>query len=273
MTRTRTSRNASQVRHPKRTASGFTLIEVMVASLASAILIVSLYGVFSRSIRLRDNATSRIETLRNHQQAARIIRDDLRHGLVTGARLAATLEGSPQSENSRFPGYLKITTATGPNTPGNSYGDLQEVAYFITNDPWSTNQNAGALVRTIDQNLLAQIREISREDVLLHNVEALEVRFFDGNNWLDSWDFVDTESSLPAAVEVTIQPAGYRTNPNQTPPAIQILELWSVQTIATSTNTESATSDSNTNNPQQNNPPGGGGGGGQPQPPGQTAPR
>lgn len=271
MNRPQTSRNARQIRHPKRTASGFTLIEVMFASLASAILIVSLYGVFSRSIRLRDNATSRINTLRNRQQAARILRDDLRHGLVTGARLAATLEGSPQSENSRFPGYLKITTTTGPNSPNNAYGDLQEVEYFITTDPWSTNQNAGALVRTIDQNLLAQVREISRQDVLLHNVEALEVQFYDGNNWLDSWNFVDNESSLPVAVEVTVQPAGYRSNPNQTPPAIQILELWSVQTLATSTNSESSTADSENNPPQQNTPPGGGGG--QPQPPGQTTPR
>jgi len=244
---------------------GFTLIEILVASVATAILLTALYGVFSRSVRLRDKATVRVQEMRLKDRALQLMRDDLRHALVTGARLAASLEGSMDAPESRFPGYLRFTTTTGPTTRDAFHGDLQEVEYFIAEDPWSTNQNTGALVRTHNRNLLAQVREDPREEVLLRGVEALEVRFFDGNNWLESWQFVDNESTLPLAVEVTVRAAGARNAGALMAPAIQLMAPWSVQTLAASAevDTTNSAAEGESGGPSGGNGgPGGAGGGG-----------
>jgi uncharacterized membrane protein YgcG len=247
------------------------LIEVLVAAVATAILMVALYGVFSRGVSLRDDATARLQEVRLKDRALQLLRDDIRHGLVTGARMAASLEGSVDSPVSRFPGYLRFTTTTGPTTREAFYGDLQEVEYYIAEDPWSTNQRSGALVRTLNRTLLAQVREEPREEVLLRGVEALEIRFFDGNNWLDSWEFVDNESSLPLAVEVVVRAVGARTVGRLMPPALQLVEPWRVQRVAESEDEEGEATETGEDG-QSGGPSGGGGGpggggGGSPSPP------
>jgi type II secretory pathway component PulJ len=241
-------------------------VEILVATVAMAILMVALHGVFSSGIRLRDRATERIQEVRLRERAERALRRDLRHALVTGGRIAAGLEGSKDAPASRFPGYFRFTTATAPTTGDAFHADLQEVEYFIIEDPWSTNQQGGTLVRTLDRNLMASVREIEREETLLRNVESLEISFFDGENWVDSWEFVDTESSLPQAVEVVVRQAEQLDQKGTPSPPIQVLVPWSVQVAAETGEEEETEEEEDWSGGNESDgdrgPPGGDGGGG-----------
>lgn len=210
-------------------ATGFTLIELALSLAAGAVILVAIFGVFSRAIHLRDAATTRTREARVLAHAVEVLRNDLRQARISGGTLAATLTGSQQSESGSFPGYLKFTTTTARDA-GNEIAsaDLQQVEYFVTTDPNSENPRAGTLVRAVDGSLLAPVRETPPEEPLLAGIESMEVAFFDGADWTDSWEVTDEDKTLPKAVRVRLQPAAASAREAK-PPAIEVLVPWSTQ--------------------------------------------
>ena len=88
----------------------------MVASIAAALVLIAIYGIFYRAVNMRDNATERTREARMRVRAVGVIRNDLRNALVSGGILASTLEGDTNGNDggaASLPGYLKLTTTTG----------------------------------------------------------------------------------------------------------------------------------------------------------------
>jgi type II secretion system protein J len=216
-------------------ARGFTLIEILVASLAAALIFLAVYGLFGRAIKSRDAATERIAQARSRARTAEVIRNDLQNGLISGGVLACALEGSVQSEKSHFPGYLRLTTTTGKNRSGETYGDVQQVEYYLVEDNSDqTGGKSGTLMRVLTRDLLASVQEISREETLLSHVESFEVAFYDGSDWQDSWLVSGTATTLPQAIRVHIkQTAASERLP--TPPPLEIMTPWTTQPLTSST--------------------------------------
>jgi type II secretion system protein J len=253
-----------------RSRAGFTLMEVLVATVASALLLAGVFGIFSRTLRLRESATERTRETRLEVRALSMIRQDLQQALVTGGRLAAVLQGGAESGDSRFPGFLRLTSTSGVWDTNQLTGDLQEVEYYVAEDLWSTNQSAGQLMRSVDRYLLAPVRQVTREEVVLRGVVSMEVEFLDGENWMTSWDYTDAESPLPGAVRVRLQRAASDLRYRE-PAPLEVLVRWPTQPVATANaTTNSATGPEGpgepgepTGNPgQQPGPPGGASGGG-----------
>jgi type II secretion system protein J len=222
----------------------FTLLELIMALAASAVLLTAVYGVFSRAVHLRDDATERAREARMRARAVAMIRNDLRHALISGQKdtaLANVLEGSAEARGSSFPGYLKLTTTTWAD-PGvddqNDYApaDVQQVEYYIVSDPNASGLKAGRLVRTVDQNLLATLRETPPENPLLTGIESMEVEFYDGSSWQTSWTISEDETTLPQAVRVRLQPAAKAAGEAK-PAPIEVLVPWATQSF-TETTTE-----------------------------------
>ncbi len=209
----------------------FTLLELILALAASAVILAAIYGVFSRAVHLRDDATARTREARVRAHAAAVIRDDLQHALISGSKattpIAATLTGSADGKASNFPGYLKLTTTTGRELEDAPAADVQEIEYYIVDDPDAPNRDAGLLVRTIDRTLLAQTRETPPEEPLLHGVERMEIEFYDGDAWQGSWEITEDDKTLPEAVRVRLQPAS--TFPGERVPPIEIVVPWTTQ--------------------------------------------
>jgi type II secretion system protein J len=243
-----------RVRAPR--VIGFTLMEVLVATLASAILLAAVFGVFGQALRTREAATVRVREARLEARVLSVLREDLRQALVTGGRLASVLEGGVESRGSRFPGYLRLTTASGQLGTNAVGGDLQEVEYYLEEDPWSTNRSAGLLVRGVDRYLLAPVRQMTSTEALLDRVAALEVEFLDGNNWVRSWRYVDADSPLPVAVRVRVRRVAVGLR-DRAPLPMEILMPWPTQAVSLSAS-------GGTNSGGSSPPPGGGGGGGPP---------
>ena len=229
---------------------GFTLIEILMAMAACGVILAAIYGVFSKAIHLRDRATERVRTVRLQARALTVLRNDLRNGLVSGGKLAATLQGSRTAQNSSFPGYLRFTTTTGADTEiatlttntarittGSFANELQEVSYYIVTDPAAEMVGkAGQLVRTVERNLLATLPETPPEEPLLSGVSAMEVEFYDGQSWKDSWEVTTEDQTLPQAVRVRLLLASEEGE--IAPAPLEVFVPWTTQpatAIATST--------------------------------------
>ncbi len=220
----------------------FTLIELVLAMAACAVLLAAIYGNFSQAVHLRDDTMARTREARVRARAANVLRNDLRNALVSGGTLAAALEGSAQSPGGAFPGYLKFTTTTRPDTADVPNPDVQQVEYYIVTDKSVTDQKAGMLVRAHTRALLATVAEVATEEPLLAGVESMEVAFYDGTEWQDSWQLSSSAATgtattasttgtaaatttLPQAVRVRIQPARKAAG-DIPPPPIEVLVPW-----------------------------------------------
>ncbi|MDB6171408.1 MAG: hypothetical protein JWL59_719 [Chthoniobacteraceae bacterium] len=229
------SHSLSAERHAQRGA-GFTLIELVLSLAACAILMAAIYSVFSKAIHLRNEATERTRLSRIRARAESVLRNDLKNARVSGGTLAATLVGSrePDSKSGRqsnFPGYLKFTTTTATDNGELEYvnGELLQVEYYIANDPNSaTDLKSGILVRTTDQALLATTRTDPPEQTLLAGVDSMELSFYDGQTWRDTWTVTEaeTDKTLPQAVRVTIHLA---TAGDRIQPPIEVVVPWTTQ--------------------------------------------
>jgi type II secretion system protein J len=209
---------------------GFTLLEILIATAASALVLAAIYTMFSGAVRMRDRATERSREARLRTRAVSVIRNDLRGGLISGGSLAATLTGSRSSAETQFPGYLRFTTTTGRDSEDEQFGDVQEVEYFVAAASDAADHKSGVLVRAVNRTLLAPVREVTREESLLGNVEALEVQFYDGSSWVDAWEVNETDSTLPRAIRIRIRQSG-PDEMGDAPAPIEILSLWDTERL------------------------------------------
>jgi hypothetical protein len=249
-----------------RSTVGFTLIEVILASLAASLILAALYGVFQRALAIRDSDTQRTRESRERLRAANVIRYDLRNAVITGGTFGAVIAGSTESTyqggaagqgsvSTSFPGYIEFTTTTGKDTSDSLYGDIQQVAYYIVSGSGSAAGGAGTsggnLVRSVIRDLL-DTQPQPQQQQILPDVSWMQVAFYDGTNWQPSWNFNTADSgtssstssnpveTLPLAVRVDIQqaPATPRETP---PPEVEVLVPWTTQPFTSPTPSPSPT--------------------------------
>ena len=222
----------------KRATSGFTLIEILVASLAATLILVAVYGIFQRAVKTRDHATARIHQALQRERTASILRNDLRSAFLSGGVLASTMEGGAQSPKSRFPGYLRFTATTGRDHPDEAYGDVQQVEYSVSENAASSSgaadNSTGTLVRTRTRDLLADVPQVVSDEQILAGVQTFEVTFFDGSDWQQSWQVSGTAATLPQAIRIRIQQAA-PSEQIPTPPPLEILVPLNTEALTSST--------------------------------------
>lgn len=232
--------------------SGFTLLELLAASLAAAMVILAVYGIFHRTVKTRDNAVLRIREARKRERAGNIIRNDLRNAYISGGTLANAMEGGLQNQKSRFPGYLRFTTTTGRNKSEETYGDVQQIEYYLSDtvvtgtstptDDASTGTETGTLIRAVTRDLLSTDQtDIATEEPLLPRVQKMEVAFYDGQDWQESWAYTGTDSSQPQAVRIRIQQTA-ASDRLTTPPLLEIIAPITTEPPITASSTTASTS-------------------------------
>ena len=244
-----------------RDMQAFTLIEILLASAAAALVLAAIYGVYLHAIKLRETTMQHTTDSRLRERASRIIRADLRNALVSGGLFASIVQGDSANSdgmNSSLPGYLKFTTTTGRDDDDNLYGDVQQVEYYVVKSN-SSGQPGGTLVRSVTRDLLntvntGETQPTDQQDIL-QSVQSMQVAFYDGTNWQTSWSFNSADSStsgtggstastsgsetLPAAVRVDIQQMApmnaHAASPGPVPPPLEILVPWTTQPFTSPT--------------------------------------
>ena len=114
---------------------------------------------------------------------------------------------------------------------------------------------AGQLVRTVERNLLATLPETPPEEPLLSGVSSMEVEFYDGQSWKDSWEVTTEDQTLPQAVRVRLLLA---SEAGEIAPApLEVLVPWTTQ-AATATATSTAATGTSGASGSPSGPPAGG---------------
>lgn len=219
-------------------AEGFTLLEILLAVGLLGILILAVYGVFSRTLEAKEHA----ETVAAVSASARSVLARIARDLLAVApRPASTLPvptptptprgGLPEAVQQ----YLFVSRNRGgsgavaddlafsawlprPASPGRTATDLAVVHYFLASDP--ANPNRRALFREALPSLSGKIFDPERPDPastvrLLDGVAGIEFRFYDGRQWVEQWDSTDPRNFAPApqAVEVSLAVLDERGEP------------------------------------------------------------
>lgn len=174
----------------------FTLLEVLFAAALIGAVAAALYGSLHVAVTARSSTLNRLDAGR----AARFTLDALGRDLPAALPPAGILAGPFVGTDQRSPGgadadtlSLHLAKPAGDQTPG----DVRQVSYQLSDD--------GLLVRHERSDLLAVLADEPQETVLCRGVVSLNMRYFDGAQWLDAWDSTARENTLPTAVEVVLE--------------------------------------------------------------------
>jgi len=191
MSRTRTRRGA------------FTLLEMIVAMAIMAVLAGSLYATLHTAFRARRSATAAVEETRRADLTLALVETDLASAVVPTGLLAGGFLGEPATDAAGRPADALLLHATAPGgTAVAGRGDIRAIEFAC--EP-SDDDTGLVLVRYVTTNLLAPTTPEPEEETLCRNVFALSLRYYDGIEWLDTWDSTTQDNDLPAAVEVVLE--------------------------------------------------------------------
>ncbi len=185
-------------------AHGFTLLELMLALAIAAVLATSLYAAMQAAYTAKKSAESAVEPPRTAELAMEWLAADFQNALPPTGILAGAFVGSDaQDERGRDADDVVLyTTTESPYNPDLANGDVKMVELLVTVPDNSTDH---VLVRRVSRNLLSQVETTPTDEVLCRGVGGFNVRYYDGTQWVDTWDSTQQGDVLPTAVEVTLE--------------------------------------------------------------------
>lgn len=194
---------------------GFTLLELLVATAIFAIVIAAAYSLFDASRSLTSRAEFSAQMFQSARSSLQAIEEDLRGAVMPGTAydtgfIGAT-SGSDKEPLDKLE-FVSVNRYTGAPHDVNETNvvrgiDLSKVYYWIEPD---TKKAAHGLVRERPLELTPPSGPMHRdEDIteIARDVVFINFRYYDGSDWLDSWDSTQTRK-LPKAVEVTVYVQG-----------------------------------------------------------------
>lgn len=246
---------------------GFTLIEILIATLIFATIMLALNAVYYGAARLSTRATEIAIDQTAIAYAVNLMKNDFRAALPPGGVFSTNFRTDIQNMAHNGSVRLEFSTASGQPRLNEPWGDAQRVAYYLA-DPIDLSDapvRGKELVRAVHRNLLPSVDEPPVEQWLMSGIETLQFHFYDGSQWNDTWDSESAEIPLPKAVKVRLL-FSVREENGSAPPPLEFTAAVLAQAISTnsaSTNSAGSASSRTGNNnsgPGNNNQPGSGGG-------------
>jgi len=188
-------------RGPKTRA--FTLLEMLVATALVAILAGSLYASLAIAFKARRSATDAVDPVRKVEIALAMVGEDLRCAMVPKGVLAGPFLGQEGTDDrGHNADTLEFYCAASSPEQAEGIGDIKKIDLACE---LSDDLRSHVLARYVTTNLLAPRTVEPTREVLCRGVFAFNLRYFDGSEWLDSWDSTVEDNALPCAIEVTLQ--------------------------------------------------------------------
>lgn len=223
--------------------SGFTLLELILAMTMVALLTLSLYAAMNTAYKAKAAGERSILPLRATAIAADMMARDLESVVMPDKDTIIMANDPTQLLNIVCGSFLGTKESNGA-------GDADTIEFYaIGSDglpddvPLSEGvrkitiglnpsgpDDKPALVRRVQRNVLS-IEELQpEEEVICRDVRSFTVTYFDGTNWIDTWDSTvmcsDMNSTIPAIpmlvqIELVINLKGYQ-QPGQDPDTYRI---------------------------------------------------
>ena len=218
--------------------TGFTLIEVLSGMTIAAVLLASLYSVFAGVMNLREKTFQDVESRLPRSYVSDILARDLRNMAAPGGELAGNILGNKEESQGYRMDTLEFYSRSGIISDDEPWAEIQKVEYYLA-EPEDDNEEveSGGMVflRAITRNLLATVMEEPDEKRFLSGVQSLEISYYDGNSWLDSWDSTTSENKTPEAVKFNISFVESAADENDKDPMILLYPV-TAQTVSSEGN-------------------------------------
>lgn len=179
---------------PRRRSDGFTLIELIMAVAAFALVTAGALAAVNSLVQARDAQLQTAQQLQELQLANHNLERDITQMLERGARTGAL---GNESAVIGQPTLLRGTRAGWGNPLNQHRSNLQRFQYRLDNrrllrEHWVHVDQEGGLP--------------SASTVLIEGVANLQLRYQNqGREWLDNWPPSSGRGGLPRAVEVIIE--------------------------------------------------------------------
>ena len=200
---------------PVRSYPGFTLIEVLFATLAFAIVLAAVNAVFYGSLRLRERVDEKQKESLPRLQALELLKRDLRAAFYSEGFRADRFYCEPSRGLGVLADQIQFFAKTGTTGQSAPWSDVQQIEYYLAPaNEIRENPNSLELVRAVNRNLLASTHQTPVEQRILSGIGAFQLSFFDGETWTTSWDSELQDPALPKAVQIYLEFAHTnRSNP------------------------------------------------------------
>ena len=170
-----------------------------------------LYASLNTATKARRTAFEAIRLPREASVAIDLVARDLENipspnGILAGPFLgtATSLSGSG-GDTLDFFAFSHDDRPTRPGEAANGAGSVNPdgLAHIVLT--MDSTQSPAMLTREITRNLLSQTTPTPQIEIVCRNVHTLLFRYYDGTQWLDTWDSTLHDNVLPPAIEVTIE--------------------------------------------------------------------
>ena len=183
----------------------FTLLELLVAMTLMIVTAACLYTALYTGFRAKRSALLAVEPTLLAINAIELIKQDINGVLPPGGTLAGAFLGTDARDTDGADADSLEYYTTHIYTD-NDYlaGGLGKIELALEQDSDNVHESY-QLMRRVTTNLLSPRTIDPEQQVLCRNVKSLNLRYFDGDSWLDEWDSTADANSLPLAMEIDIQ--------------------------------------------------------------------
>lgn len=184
---------------------GFTLLELLLAVAVTGVLAAVLFGGLGIVFDTRAKAETELRGQRDTAVAMGIVRDQLLCVLPPSGTLADEFIGEDQRDGNQPADRVTFFTTSIAVPTGQTRGDTHRVVLALADADDDTYGPTHYLVQQVTDDLISTVTPDPVNQVLLRGVASLDVRYYDGTDWVDSWDSREQDDILPEAVELTIE--------------------------------------------------------------------
>ena len=179
--------------------NGFTLVEVMVASMIGAFIAIVAVGTLKAVSASAQMLDENIESTAEVRFASKLIANDLMNLYMDSNSLNSMLVGTiKESDGDLFSSLVLYSVGRAKARIDEPEGDVYEVEYYLVKD-----EEKSSLMRRLWPNPDEVSTPGGILSVIAEDVNSFVVRYFDGEQWQIDWP--EELESIPELVEVVIK--------------------------------------------------------------------
>jgi len=181
-----------------RRRRGFTLVEILLASMVAALVAAAGAGALRATVRNREKVERRQEVFRSLRRAAEQVRRDLGNLYRAGSAQDQKFVGSSEERGGTVRSRIVFYTVSGTKARlAKPESDVYEVEYFL-------EQRAGCnvLFRRQWPNPSEGEKAGGVVTLVAEHIVGFEVRYQDGQDWATQWP--EEMDRLPGLMSVTL---------------------------------------------------------------------
>lgn len=181
---------------------GFTLLEMLVAVTLMSMLAASLYASLHTAFRGRRSVEAALEPSRRAAAALWLLGADIAAATPPTGLLAGAFQGEDDADRAGYAAdVLTFYALVADQLAGAPPSPVRKIEIGL-----ATDEDTGEtlLVRRTTRNLLAPEEPEPVGEILCRRARGFDAAYYDGADWVESWDSTTQGDVLPLAVRVTL---------------------------------------------------------------------